>query len=335
MAPLVSVLLPVYNAERYLAAAVESILQQRFSDFELLLIDDGSQDQSGQILQAYAERDPRIRLIRRANRGLIATLNEMLALALGEFLARMDADDIATPDRLALQVQFLQQHPEVVCVGGAFDLIDAQGRTVQWVPMPEQDAEIQEMLLIGRTVINHPAALIRRSALLQIGGYDSTMPTVEDLDMLLKLGEIGKLANLPDSVLQYRFHFASVSAQNLLFQNQMAETACRRAWQRRGIAGHYDAPQPWYRPLPQPDSRQQFWLRYGWWAFLNGLRLTAVRSGLGAIWARPSRIESWKLLGCALLKPIPTPKPSEPTVQPHPAQSHSATQSHPTAFIPK
>ncbi|MFM7428014.1 MAG: glycosyltransferase family 2 protein [Elainella sp.] len=317
MAPLVSVLLPVYNGEPYLAEAVESILHQSFSDFELLIIDDGSQDRSGQILQAYAQRDTRIRLIRRANRGLIATLNEMLDLAQGEFLARMDADDIATPDRLALQVQFLQQHPQVVCVGGAFDLIDAQGQVVQQVPMPEQNAEIQQMLLIGRTIINHPCALIRSSALRQIGGYDPTMRTVEDLDMLLKLGEIGELANLPDTVLQYRFHFGSVSAQNMLFQSQMAEAACERAWQRRGIQGHYDAPQPWYRPSPHPDSRQQFWLRYGWWAFMQGWRSTAVRCGLGAVWAKPTRIESWKLLGCALLKPVPPPPPV-PQTQPAP-----------------
>ncbi len=316
MAPLVSVLLPVYNAERYLAEAVESILRQSFSDFELLVIDDGSRDRSGQILQSFAQRDPRIRLLRRENRGLIATLNEMLTLAQGEFLARMDADDLATPDRLALQVQFLQQHPQIVCVGGAFDLIDAQGRTVQAVPMPEQNAEIQQMLLIGRTIINHPCALIRRSALLQIGGYDPTMRTVEDLDMLLKLGELGELANLPDTVLQYRFHFESVSAQNILLQNQMAETACRQAWQRRGIEGHYDAPQPWYRPLPQPDSQQQFWLRYGWWAFMGGFRSTAIRCGLGAVRAKPTRLESWKLLACALLKPVPQKPVSQPVPEP-------------------
>lgn len=322
MAPLVSVLLPVYNAEPYLAAAVESILRQSFSDFELLIIDDGSQDRSGQILQDYAQRDRRIRLIRRANRGLIATLNEMLDLAQGEFLARMDADDLATPERLARQVDFLQQHPEVVCVGGAFDLIDAQGRVVQRVPMPEQNAEIQQMLLIGRTIINHPCALIRASALRQIGGYDPVMRTVEDLDMLLKLGEIGELANLPDTVLQYRFHFQSVSAQNILFQSQMAAAACERAWQRRGVEGHYDAPQPWYRPSPAPDSQQQFWLRYGWWAFMAGWRATALRCGLGAVRAKPTRIASWKLLGCAMLKPSP------PAAQP-------LDQPAPTAFTPQ
>jgi len=302
---LVSVLLPVYNAERYLAEAVESILNQSFSDFELLITDDGSTDSSLQILQSYATQDPRIRLKSRANRGLIFTLNEMLAEAQGELLARMDADDIATPERLALQTEFLQSHPDVVCLGGAFDLIDAQGRCVQWIPMPEQNAEIQQLLLMGRTIINHPCALIRRTALQQIGGYDPQMPTVEDLDMLLKLGEIGQLANLSATVLQYRFHLESVSAQNILFQTEMAQTACQQAWKRRGISGQFDSPQPWYRPLPTPASQQQFFHRYGWWAFCSGFRLTAARCGLQAILARPQTLESWKLLICALLKPIP------------------------------
>lgn len=309
MAPLVSVLLPVYNAERYLAQAIESILNQSFTDFELLITDDGSTDRSLKILQAYAATDPRIRLLSRVNKGLISTLNEMLELAQGEYLARMDADDISTPDRLALQVKFLQQHPEIVCVGGAFDLIDPQGRTVQWIPMPQHNDEIQQMLLIGRTIINHPCALIRRSALQQVGGYDPTMKTVEDLDMLLRLGEIGQLANLPEVVLKYRFHTHSVSAKNIVFQSQMAQTACQQAWQRRGIQGNYDSPQPWYRPTPDPASQQQFFHRYGWWAFCHGFRLTAAQCGIKAIAANPSTIESWKLLACSLIKPIPKPQP--------------------------
>lgn len=310
--PLVSVLLPVYNAERYLAQAIDSILAQTFTDFELLITDDGSTDRSAEILQTYAAQDPRIRLLTRENKGLIYTLNEMLERTEADFLARMDADDIATPDRLALQVRFLQQHPNVVCVGGAFDLIDPQGRTVQWIPMPEHNDEIQQMLLIGRTIINHPCAMIRRSALLQIGGYDPEMKTVEDLDMLLRLGEIGELANLPEVVLKYRFHTDSVSAQNIVFQSQMAKKACERAWKRRGISGHYDSPQPWYRPMPEPESQQHFFHRYGWWAFCNGFRGTATECGLKAILAKPTTLESWKLLICALIKPIPKPSVPKP-----------------------
>ncbi|MBF2072892.1 MAG: glycosyltransferase [Synechococcales cyanobacterium C42_A2020_086] len=304
-APLVSVLMPVYNAERFLAQAVESILTQSFVDFEFLITNDGSRDRSLQILAAYAARDSRIRLLNRENKGVIYTLNEMLDRARGTFIARMDADDIAKPDRLAWQVQSLQQHPELVCVGGAFDLIDPQGRIVMTATMPQHNDEIQQKLLSGQTIINHPCMLIRRSALLQVGGYDPTMRTVEDLDLLLRLGEIGELANLPQVVLQYRFHMNSVSAQNIVLQTQMAREACQRAWTRRGINGVYDSPQPWFRPSPDPDSRQQFFHRYGWWAFGNGFRGTAAGCGLRAIAAKPTTLESWKLLVCSLVKPIP------------------------------
>jgi glycosyltransferase involved in cell wall biosynthesis len=300
--PTVSVLMPVYNGDRYLTEAVESILAQTFTDFEFLIIDDGSTDRSGTILEKYAAQDDRIRLIRRENRGLIATLNQMLELANGEFLARMDADDIAIGDRFAQQVNFLQQNSDCVCVGGAYELMDPQGRTVLLLEMPEADAEIQQALLEGRTIINHPCAMIRRTALLQIGGYDASMVTVEDLDMLLRLGEIGRLANLNQTVLKYRFHMQSVSAKTSDFQYQMAQEACRRAWQRRGIEGQFGAEMPWYRPGRDRPSQQSF---FGWWAFNQGFRGTAVYSALRAIGLQPASSESWKLLVCALVKPTP------------------------------
>jgi glycosyltransferase involved in cell wall biosynthesis len=305
--PVVSVLMPVYNGDRYLDEAVKSILSQTFEDFEFLITDDGSTDRSRQILESYAAQDQRIRLVSRENKGLIQTLNEMLEQARGEFLARMDADDVALPDRLAQQMEFLRQHPAVVCLGGALELIDPQGRTVMTVSLPEQNDEIQRELLMGHTVISHPCAMIRRTALVSIGGYDEAMLTVEDLDMLLRLGEAGSLANLPSTVLKYRFHTNSVSAKNIVFQNAMAEKACQQAWQRRGIAGHYDDPKPWYRPSPDPVSQQHFLHRYGWWAFSSGFRKTAAVCGIKAIAAQPTTLESWKLLACALLKPVPKP----------------------------
>ena len=301
--PVISVLMPVYNGDRYLTEAIESILAQTFTDFEFLIIDDGSTDRSLQTLRRYAAQDNRIRLISRENRGLIATLNQMLELAQGEFLARMDADDIAMGDRFAAQVAFLRQQPDCVCVGGAYGLIDSQSRTVLHLEMPEANSEIQQAILSGRTIINHPCAMIRRWALESIGGYDAAMVTVEDLDMLLRLGEVGQLANLKQTVLKYRFHRQSISAKRSEFQHQMAQEACRRAWQRRGVTGQFSAEMPWYRPGHDRPSRQSFFHRYGWWAFNSGLRGTAASSALRAIALQPINLESWKLLFCALIKP--------------------------------
>jgi glycosyltransferase involved in cell wall biosynthesis len=117
----------VHNAERYLRPAVESILAQAFTDFEFIIIDDGSTDRSPPILAEFASRDPRVRIETRANKGLTKSLNEAIQLSRGEYLARMDADDIAKPNRFQIQIQFMRDHPEVVLLGGGYELIDGAG----------------------------------------------------------------------------------------------------------------------------------------------------------------------------------------------------------------
>ncbi len=302
--PIVSVVMAVYNTERYLAQAVESILAQTFTDFELVILDDGSTDRSWKILKAYAIRDPRIRLISRKNRGIPQTRNELLAHARGEFIAVMDSDDVAVPDRLARQVEYLRQHPDVVCVGGATDWIDEAGRLLITRLEPQTDAEIQAWLLKGRTCINHPSAMMRRHVVMQVGGYDESLPQAEDLDLFLKLGELGKLMNLPDVVLCYRQHDRSISGARQQQDIAYRRLACERAWQRRGITGRFEIDKPW-RPHDRP-SRQQYLLRYGWWFFNTGQRWGAIVYGWRAVLAQPHKLDSWKLLICALVKPLPT-----------------------------
>ena len=301
--PTVSVALAVYNAEKYLAAAIDSILNQTFPDFELIVINDGSTDKSLKILQRYADRDPRIRLFSRENRGIAKTRNELTQLAQGELIAVMDADDVMMPDRLANQVAFLGSHPEVVCVGGAHDFIDEAGRVLFRKEDPSDDGTIQQLALQGYTPINHPSAMIRRDALLQIGGYPENMATVGDLDLFLRLGEIGKLANLTVTVLQYRQHAASVSERKQLAQIEDKRQACQRAWQRRGIQGEFTETQPW-RPVDQV-SLYEFLLEYGWKFFVTRRRWAAIAYGFKAIRTLPWKPEGWKLLIAALIKPFP------------------------------
>jgi len=301
--PLISVTMPVYNAERYVAQAVESILAQTFGDFEFLILNDGSSDRCLQILQKYAAKDNRIRLSSQENRGIGATRNQLLTQAQGELIAVMDADDVAFPDRFALQVAFLQRHPEVLCVGGAHEFVDEAGRLLFRKQDPLEDATIQPLALRGETPINHPSAMMRRAAVLQVGGYDSSLAPAEDLDLFLKLGEIGKLANLPETVLQYRQHSQSASERKQLEQNRFKQIACERAWQRRGIAGEFTAMQPW-RPVDKP-SLHAFWLEYGWKFFVTGQRSAAIAYGIKAVRTLPLEIEGWKLLLSALIKPLP------------------------------
>lgn len=304
-ASLVSVLMAVYNSERYVAQAVESILNQTFQDFELIIIDDGSRDRSLSILQQYADRDPRIRLIHRENQGISRTRNQLLAEATGEFIAVMDSDDVSLPDRLKQQVDFLRQHPEVVCVGGAQEWIDEAGRFLLHRKEVESDAEIQQQMLVGHTCINNPSAMMRRSAVLQVGGYDESLAQAEDLDLFLKLGERGQLANLPNPVLQYRQHCNSISEQRHREHLEQQRIVCERAWQRRGITGLVMETQPW-RPVDRP-SRHRFMTMYGWWFFNRGQRSAAIDYAIKAIQALPFNPEGWKLLACALIKPLPQP----------------------------
>lgn len=299
----VSVLMSVFNGEKYLSAAVESILVQSFSDFEFIIINDGSNDGSEALLERFAARDKRIRLITRENQGLVASLNEGIALARAPLIARMDADDISHVDRFALQVAFLRDNPQVVCVGGALEMIDEKSRYLTRLYIPEADHDIQRLHLEGHTAICHPAAMIRRQTLIDVGAYDPNFYPAEDLDLWLRLGEVGQLANLRDTVLRYRLHSGSISETNFEKQRAAQLRACKSAWRRRGINGRFLAAESW-RPGSDPDSRLKFMLRYGWWAFNSRKRQTAIVYGLRAIQARPFQSDGWRLLACALLKPF-------------------------------
>jgi glycosyltransferase involved in cell wall biosynthesis len=306
-APRISVLMPVYNGERYLKPAIESVLAQTCGDFELLIRDDGSRDGSWKLMQAYAAEDDRLRISRQANQGIAKTRNQLLADARGEFIATMDADDVMLPERLARQVEFLVAQPQVVCVGGALDWIDERGRLLGHCEMPENDADIQQLLLGGISLLHHPCTMARRAALLQVGGYNETMVASSDLDLWLRLGEIGALANLPDTVLQYRLHRQSITHAQQAQQAADALAACQRAWKRRGIQGEF---------IRQPADhlkQHHFWLRCGWSNFLNGQRDIARYCGLRAISTQPADWQAWKLLACALVKPTPLPTPVNPS----------------------
>ncbi|MBF2072893.1 MAG: glycosyltransferase [Synechococcales cyanobacterium C42_A2020_086] len=299
--PLISVLLSVYNAERYLAQAVESILNQTLTDFEFLITDDGSCDRSLPILQDYAAQDARIRLWQAQNQGLPRSLNRMLAVARGEFIARMDADDISLPERFARQVEFLRAHPQVVCLGTAQDWIDEDGeRLFSYIP-DTANADLQTAMLAGHNHLCHPATMMRRAALCAVGGYDENLRSAQDLDLWLRLGEIGELANLPEVLFQYRLHFNSISEKHLKQQSANAQAICQRAWQRRGIQGEYTA--------HTVSWRHRLLLQVGWQTFNRGKRRKAMAHGARAIRVIPFNREGWRLLICALIKPIP----GEPT----------------------
>lgn len=199
----------VFNAAPFVGAAVESILGQSFTDFEFLIVDDASVDSSRRIVRSYT--DPRVRLLHNeVNLGIVPSANRGLAEARGEFIARMDADDISRPDRLAWQVAYLDAHPQVAVCGSAAEVIDAAGKVVGLDRPPTSPAGIRRALFRRNPIIN-TSVLMRREALRTVGLYDARFLHNEDYDLWLRLGSRFDLANLPDLLVQRRIHGGNVT----------------------------------------------------------------------------------------------------------------------------
>lgn len=211
--PAISVLMAVRDGERFLAEAVESVLSQSFSDLELVVVDDGSTDSTPEILGRIAEGDPRMIVHRRrAGRNLAEVLNVAAELSRAPLLARLDADDVALPERLRMQVEFLAAHPEVALLGGQALMIDELGRQFGEARYPLQDDELRRALRTGNPFV-HPAVAMRRQAFEAVGGYRTNFDYAEDLDLWLRLAEDRQVANLPDLVVEYRIHGGQQSVQ--------------------------------------------------------------------------------------------------------------------------
>jgi len=209
--PLISVLLPFYNSEQYLAQAIASILNQTYHHFELILLDDGSSDGGLAIAQKYADLDQRIRIIHHPNLGICKTLQKGVNIAQGKYIARMDADDIAFPNRFELQVNYLEQHPSCVVLGSGIIIIDSD-EDIICTPRVSQDHEsiLSELLKWQGPRLCHPTVVMRTQAVKECGGYEQS-PLHEDIDLFLKLTQYGKLANLPERLLKYRWQLKSIS----------------------------------------------------------------------------------------------------------------------------
>jgi glycosyltransferase involved in cell wall biosynthesis len=209
--PQVSVIMSVFNGERFLAEAIDSVLSQSFSGFEFVIVNDGSTDRTSSILAGYA--DGRIRLVEREKRGFAPSLNDAIQLSKGRYIARMDADDISLERRLHLQYAYMESHPDTDIVGGQAYTIDGDGRITGEMRKPVSWANIARYINYA-TPLCHPTFFVRRAVYEVTGGY-RTMPPVEDYDFLLRAVEQGfVLANLPDRILKYRLLPSGMSSSN-------------------------------------------------------------------------------------------------------------------------
>jgi len=213
--PLISVVIPVFNGNGYLPAAIQSILAQTYRHIEVIAIDDGSTDNSFEILKRFAKLDSRVRVFRNPkNLNIANTLNRGIKLAKGQYIARMDADDVALPHRLAKQLHYLLLHPDTVIVGGQVKTIDIDGKILGRKLFPKSNKQIREALYTSNP-IQHPTAMINRALLPKnFIWYNSAFPPAEDYDLFFRLGKYGSYHNLSCFVLQYRQYIGSATFKN-------------------------------------------------------------------------------------------------------------------------
>ncbi|MFN8943479.1 MAG: glycosyltransferase family 2 protein [Pseudobdellovibrionaceae bacterium] len=208
--PAISVLIPIYNGEKFLKKCLGSILNQTFTDFEVVFIDDGCTDQSEEIIRSYS--DARIQYYKNVqNRGIIYTLNRGIGLCRGHYIARMDCDDMMLETRLELQKRFLDEHLDHILVASHFQKIDQFDENLKTFGYPATSSELIQWKLLSGNFICHPTVMFRKSMLPE-NPYDELYQHAEDYALWLKLSKIGKINILSEVLLKYRIHSNSVSS---------------------------------------------------------------------------------------------------------------------------
>ena len=238
--PLVSVVMPARNAGRFVDSAIRSVLTQTFPDFELLVIDDGSDDDTRAICARFASSDARMVVATNPGRGLVEALNHGLHRARGRYIARMDADDICLPERFARQVDLLGSNGDMSVVGSWADIIDERGATIGAMTPPTDPKDVR-IELMRRSCIVHPSAMIRSETIRRVGGYRRAFVGCEDYDLWLRISEVADLANLGDVLLLYRMHDDQVTwaRAEQRIMSELAAVACatrRRSGLDDGVA---------------------------------------------------------------------------------------------------
>ncbi len=215
----ISVIMPVYNASKYISEAIESILKQTFKNFEFIIIDDGSTDNSKDIIEYYKRLDKRIKFFKQENSGVSKALNKGISIAKGKYIARMDSDDISLPHRLETQFKFMENNLDYVIIGSNANIISMEGNFLYCTEMQLLDEKIKNQLPVNPFI--HPSTFIVKDSLIKAGGYDEVIVHhVEDQILWNKMTIYGKFGNLQEPLLNYRLLPTSIS-------NRSAEQAQR------------------------------------------------------------------------------------------------------------
>ncbi len=233
--PAVTVLMTVFNARPYLSASVRSILDQSFRDFEFLIIDDGSTDGSGDDLRAWAQKDPRVRVMANArNSGQTPCLNQGIAEARGAWIARQDADDISHPERLEKQMRAIAGRPALALLGSNGWLADEAGRYQGLINAPCGESAVRWTAIFSNPFL-HTAVCFRTADARRLGGYDPAFRIAQDYDLWLRINAAAPADNLPDRLVTYRVHAQSLSNAARDATRREGDASCRRALASAGL----------------------------------------------------------------------------------------------------
>jgi glycosyltransferase involved in cell wall biosynthesis len=201
--PLVSVVMSVYNDEKYIGEAIESILNQTYKNFEFIIIDDASKDKSLDIIKKYAKKDKRIIILKnKANLKICKSLNKGIKIAKGKYIARMDGDDISFSERFAEQVNFMESNPQVGVVGSWIEILNKNYKKII-KKYPKEDKKLRQNIFFY-SPIAHPVAMIRKEVFSKIGGYNKEFPLSQDLELWFRIGTKYQLASIQKVLLKYR-----------------------------------------------------------------------------------------------------------------------------------
>ena len=213
--PLVSVVMPAHNAQKYISGAIESILNQTFKKFELIIVNDCSKDKTLEIIKYFSKKDPRIKIVNNDKRLDIAgSLNKGISKASSNIIVRMDADDISLPNRLELQYKLIESSKNIAAVGANIMLMDSEGKEIGSRRYPHSSKDLKSCLF-RYSSFAHPVVVFRKDIFDQVGGYDPKFSPTEDLDLWFRLGRKYKFGSIPETLLKYRLYEKSSSHKSL------------------------------------------------------------------------------------------------------------------------
>ena len=313
--PTVSIVVPMYNAEAFVAKTLHSILQEQTVDLEVIVVNDRSTDRSLQRVLAIG--DKRVRVITGPGQGISACLNAGIAAARADIIMRCDADDLYPPGRIAQQVNWLSQHPEFGAVCGGFSMIDTQGQRLTQLETDGTAKEFTDNLRKGITSTHFCTFAVRTEVLRKLEGCRQYFKTAEDIDLQLRIGEVCRVWFLPDLHYGYRIHHSSITHSQSNIEREFFEQTARDFQSQRLLQGS-DALQRGCPPTPPKPVKkqalkgdihmQELLLCQAWREHAAGYKFLALGTAMRSLTKQPTTPRIWSNLLVLALKPTPKPK---------------------------